>query len=163
MIFLGIDPGLNGALAFWQPATRTLEIHDMPTLELGKRRVDGYELARLLDDHAAPRLCLLEQVGARPGAGVSGMFNFGRSFGLVEGVVSAQFWPLEFVMPHVWKREMACPKEKDGARARASQLVPEQAHFWARKKDDGRAEAALLALYAERVHSNRAFPAGVAA
>lgn len=155
MIFLGIDPGLNGALAFYQPETRTLDVLDMPTLSLGKRRIDGYELARILDDRTAPRLAMIEQVGARPGAGVSGMFNFGRSFGLAEGVVCAQFWPLEYAPPHVWKREMACPKEKDGARARASQLLPEHAHNWARCKDDGRAEATLLALYAERTHRSR--------
>lgn len=159
MIFLGVDPGLSGALAFWHPETRGLDVFDMPVLELGKKRIDGYELARLVDtkcgDIRAPRLCLLEQVGARPGAGVSGMFNFGRSFGLVEGVISAQFWPLEFAMPHVWKRVMSCPKEKDGARARASQLLPEHTSHWALKKWDGRAEAALLALYAERLHRER--------
>lgn len=159
MIFLGVDPGLSGALAFWHPATRMLDVFDMPTLELGKKRIDGYELARILDtktgDMVAPKLCIIEQVAARPGAGVSGMFNFGRSFGLAEGVISAQFWPLEYAMPHVWKRVMACPKEKDGARARASQLMPEHHAQWALKKHDGRAEAALLALYAERLHRER--------
>lgn len=150
MIFLGIDPGVSGALAFYEDGA--LEVRDMPTLKLGgKSRVDAYALAQILDAKAIlPSLCIMEQVAARPGAGVSGMFNFGRSFGVVEGVVSAQFWPLEFVMPHVWKREMQCPKDKDGARARASQLLPTHAHNWLLKKHDGRAEASLLALYAER-------------
>lgn len=149
MIFLGIDPGLDGALAFWTETS--LEVIDMPTLAIGgKRRVDSYQLAQILDKRAAPRLALMEQVAARPGAGVSGMFNFGRSAGIVEGIVCAQFWPLEFVMPHVWKRDMRCPKDKDGARDRASQLLPTSTHIWPLKKHDGRAEAALIALYAER-------------
>lgn len=155
MIFLGIDPGIAGALAFYEDGV--LEVRDMPTLKLGgKSRVDAYALAQMLDGMLAPKLCVMEQVAARPGAGVSGMFNFGRSFGVVEGVIAAQFWSLDFVMPHVWKRDMHCPKDKDGARARASQLFPKHVGQWPLKKHDGRAEAALLALYAEKRFLHRA-------
>jgi len=84
------------------------------------------------------------------------MFNFGRATGILEGLIIAQFWPLESVMRHHWKREMRCPKDKDGARARASQLLPKHAHNWPLKKHDGRAEAALIALYAERRFQHRA-------
>lgn len=157
MIYIGVDPGLSGAIATWQPDIDALTVIDMPTLLLGsKRSIDAYQLAQVFDAWNAPTLAVMEQVAARPGAGVSGMFNFGRSSGIVEGLICAQFWPLDFVMPHVWKRIMECPKDKDGARARASRLLPKHAHNWPLKKHDGRAEAALLALYAERRFRSRA-------
>ena len=73
----------------------------------------------------------------------------GVNFGIVLGLVAAHFVRLETVAPAAWKRGMNCPKAKDGARARASQLLPKHAGLWSRAKDDGRAEAALLALDAE--------------
>jgi crossover junction endodeoxyribonuclease RuvC len=162
MIFLGIDPGLNGALAFYQPALRELDVIDMPTLALkrGKklrREINAIELARLLDIQCSRvTLAVIEQAQTIPGtAGIMQAFQCGQNFGIAYGALAAQFVVIETVAPALWKREMACPKAKDGARARASQLLPEHAHYWARVKDDGRAEASLLALYAQRTHLGR--------
>ena len=151
MIILGIDPGLNGALAFYDPQHDELEILDMPTLKAGtggKRIVDEDVLAREIDcrfdfvTHA-----FLESVGAMPGQGVTSMFSFGVSFGLLKGVLAANFIPRTLVRPAEWKKALRVPAAKDGARARASQLLPKHSGKWVRVKDDGRAESALLALF----------------
>lgn len=165
MIFLGCDPGLSGAVAEWWPEQRVLQVHDMPTLRVkagsNKRTLDAYELARIVDGLAQSqarhhfRLAVIEQAGARPGEGTASAHTNGRNWGVAYGVLCAQFIPVEIVAPHVWKRGMCCPKAKDGARARAKQLLPQHAHLFARVKDDGRAEAALLALYAELVWRKR--------
>lgn len=154
---LAIDPGLSGALAMLR-ADGSLEIHDMPTFALtrggkAKREIDAFSLARIIDDMTkrAPGLsAVLEQVGAMPGQGVSSMFAFGQSFGIAKGVLAANFIPTELVTPAVWKRAMGVTKDKDSSRARASQVFPRYCGEWSRVKDDGRAEAALLALYAQR-------------
>lgn len=149
---LGIDPGLSGAIALFTPATGALAVFDTPTLTLfrngkAKRDPDAVELARLIDaaghiDHA-----YVEAVGAMPGQGVSSVFAFGKVFGLALGILAANFIPHTLVTPLRWKRALSVPAEKDGARARASQLMPAHAGLWCRAKDDGRAEAALIAYY----------------
>ncbi|MGE5548417.1 MAG: hypothetical protein ACM33T_16045 [Solirubrobacterales bacterium] len=89
----------------------------------------------------------VEAVGAMPGQGVSSVFAFGKVFGLVLGILAANFIPHTLVPPQRWKRTLGVPADKDGARARASQLLPAHAGLWCRAKDDGRAEAALLAYF----------------
>lgn len=156
MIFLGCDPGLSGAVAFYCPDLATLAIHDMPTLRVkagsNKRSLDAVELARFLDVECVNRphikLALIEQAGSRPGEGTASAHTNGRNWGIAYGVLCAQFVPVEIVPPAVWKRAMKCPAAKDGARARAKQLLPRYAELFARVKDDGRAEAALIAMYA---------------
>ena len=157
MIFLGIDPGLSGALAFWEPEARWLHLFDMPTLRVtpgsNKRTLDAFALAQFMDKHCADvvvTLAIIEHAQPRPGEGTTQSHANGRNWGVAYGITTAQFVPLEVAYPHVWKRAMQCPKAKDGARARASQLLPEHVSNWQRVKDDGRAEAALLALYAEK-------------
>lgn len=158
MIFLGIDPGLSGAIAVWQPSHSRLTIHDMPTLRVkagsNKRTLDAIDLARTIDLYAnlggPVGLALIEQAGARPKEGLASAHANGRNWGIAYGILCAQFWRVETVAPQTWKRDMACPKAKDGAIARAKQLLPQHAHYFTLKKHDGRAEAALLALYAER-------------
>lgn len=159
MIFLGCDPGLSGAVALWKPEPNALAFIDMPTLRLkpgsNKRTLDALELARALDERLDLSLdkqvgcVVIEQAGSRPGEGTASAHANGRNWGVAYGILCSHFLPIEIVAPHVWKRGMNCPKAKDGARARASQLLPGHAGKWARVKDDGRAEAALLALYAE--------------
>jgi hypothetical protein len=78
------------------------------------------------------------------------------------GVIAARSIPLTLVPPVRWKRALAVPKAKDGARARASQLLPGAAHQWQLRRHDGRAEAALLALYgARQLSSSAAVPANL--
>ena len=151
---LGVDPGLNGALAFLD-AAGALEVFDMPVHRLNrggkaKREIDRYELARIVDAHGPIAHAFVEQVGAMPGQGVTSMFQFGRSLGIVEGVLSAGFVPTDYVTPRKWRSDLGVRVGKDGSRARASALMPCHAGLWTRVKDDGRAEAALIALYGQR-------------
>lgn len=158
MICIGVDPGLSGALAVFDAEARALEVFDIPTLTLArngknKREVDHYALARIVDDitgrhrHAH---AFVEQVGAMPGQGVSSVFAFGKSYGVIIGVLAAQFVPITFVNPRVWKGALKVPAAKDGARAIASALFPRETGRWTRVKDDGRAEAAMIALWGSR-------------
>ncbi len=154
-IILGIDPGLDGALAFMGPG-QNVTVHDIPTHRLkrggkAKREVDLTELARILDAGASTIAhVFLEQAGAMPGQGVTSMFAYGKVYGSILGIVAANFLPLTLVQPRRWKKAMGVPKAKDGARARASQLLPRAAGQWPLVKHDGRAEAALIALYGAR-------------
>jgi crossover junction endodeoxyribonuclease RuvC len=154
VIVCGVDPGLSGALAFYDVENGDLEVLDMPTLKAGtggKRIVDIDALATAISSRADyVSHAFIEQVGTRPGEGAVGAFSFGEGFGALKGVVVANLIPRTFVRPNVWKKALGVPAEKDGARSRASQLLPRHAHYWARVKDDGRAESALIALYGAR-------------
>ena len=144
---LGIDPGLSGALALYD-VDGSLEVIDMPTLQLKKRVVDEYALARIIDNWSGHiREVWLEQVGTRPGEGAVGAFTFGRGYGLIRGICAANFLTIIDVTPATWKRALRVPAEKDGARAAASRIFPRHAGTWSRVKDDGRAEAALIARH----------------
>lgn len=146
-MILGIDPGLGGALALYR-ADGALEIVDMPTLQLKKRVINEYALARIVDDWASSvREVWLEQVGVRPGEGAVGAFSFGRGYGVIRGICAANFLTIVDVTPQTWKRAMKIAGAKDEARAAASALFPACASQFVRKRDDGRAEAALIALY----------------
>jgi crossover junction endodeoxyribonuclease RuvC len=155
MILAGIDPGLSGAVAFLDAASgAVIDIVDMPVLALSragknKREVDAHALARLIGAHR-PGHTFIELVGAMPGQGVSSVFAFGKSFGIALGVIAALDVPYTLVAPVTWKRALGVPAAKDGARARASQLMPGAVHHWPLVKHDGRAEAALIAYYGLR-------------
>jgi len=143
----GVDPGLNGALACFDHLVGTLTIHDMPTMEVNKKRHVNAQLVEsiLSLDHAA---VFIERVGAMPGQGVSSMFSFGRSYGVVIGVAAGLQMPTTLVSPQVWQKAVRCQKGKDASRQRACEVFPAFAKLFARKKDDGRSDAALLAYYA---------------
>lgn len=158
MLVLGIDPGLSGALALYDPDGGLREVEDVPVLESRrttgkvKRSVDAYEAARLIDVWAKDiSLVIIEQVGIRPGEGAVGAFSFGDGFGLLKGICYAHFLRVELVTPQAWKRAMGVKGDKDESRARASQLLPRSAGSWNLKKHDGRAEAALIAMYGARL------------
>ena len=151
MRILGIDPGLSGALAFL--ADGALDVYDVPTVKARTRGrdVDWSEVARIVDaaghiDHA-----IIESAAAMPKQGVSSMFKFGYVCGGLRGVVAAHFIPVTYVTPRKWKGALGVPKAKDGARARASELLPAYSYLWQRVKDDGRAEAAMIALWGARM------------
>ena len=155
MIIAGIDPGLSGALAMMDARTGELRVFDMPTFSLSrggksKREIDVIGLANLIAADRHPGHAFIEQVGAMPGQGVSGVFAFGKAYGIIIGVLAARGVPMTFVNPRVWKKALGVPAAKDGARARASQLMPASAGFWPLVKHDGRAEAALIALWGIR-------------
>lgn len=159
MIILGIDPGLSGAVACLdtRQLNSSLLVFDMPTLTLSrsgkaKRRINTVKLEAIFDlDLPHPELVILEQPFAPPGQSSSSTFDTGRSFGIVEAFAATLRCRVEIVTPAAWKRHMQVPAAKDGAIARASQLMPMHARHWPLKKHDGRAEAALLALYGHRL------------
>lgn len=162
-LILGIDVGLSGALAFrWEDGE--LRVVDTPTLTIErgrktKREMDLSRLATMLEDHRDKHPgeihAYVEQVGAMPGQGVTSMFAFGKSYGVVLGALAALQVPYTLVHPAMWKRAMQVPQGKDGARQRASQLLPGSADQWPLKKDHNRAEAALIAEYGWRQLSKR--------
>jgi len=159
MILLGVDPGLLGALAFMEAGPSSLpRILDMPTLELSRsgrarREIDAHVLA----DHLSAQTighAFIEQVGPRPGEAVSAVFSFAKGYGYVIAALVTLGTPITFVSPRKWKKDLGVPASKDGARARASQLLPGAAHQWQRVKDDGRAEAALICLWGQQYLAN---------
>lgn len=147
---IGIDPGASGAVAILEAATgRLIEVWDMPSVlvqsgKSAKNRVSPEMLAAELRPWA-DAVAYVEQVGAMPGQGVSSMFAFGESLGIVRGALAGLAVPCHLVPPARWKKAMGVNAGKDGSRAKAAQLWPEQAGEFRRVKDDGRAEAALIA------------------
>ena len=160
MLICGIDPGLSGAVALMEAGPSFVpKILDMPTLALSrggknKREIDVRLLSQLIASHVPIAHAFVEQVGAMPGQGVSSVFAFGKAYGILIGVLGALGVPMTFVSPVKWKRDLGVPADKDGARARASQLLPGAADQWTRVKDSGRAESALLCLWGERYLAN---------
>lgn len=154
---IGIDPGLSGALALLSPDGELLAVADMPTAEAvkGRRRVSEAMLAQTLRDwmhvHRIGGMrvrAVIEQVHAMPKQGVSAMFSFGASYGAARGVLAGLSIPTHEMTPQKWHR--ACGLRlvghtKDASRGRAAQLFPRFAGDFSRKRDDGRAEAALIA------------------
>ena len=149
-LFCGIDPGLSGAVGFIDVAGKFVAVYDMPTLPTttGRRQIDAAELADLLREHA-PGFTLVERVGARPGEGPTGAFSFGHSFGSITAVLAALGLAHDLVQPAAWKRRAGIPPgaDKGASVAVCKRLLPEAAAHLTRAKDDGRAEALLLALH----------------
>ncbi len=155
MIVIGIDPGLNGAIATLDTAflaVKGMPVHHITRNKKNKRDIDAVTLAGdlLVAVGPGPAHVFIEQVGAMPGQGVSSVFAFGKGYGIVIGIIAALRVPVTFVPPQTWKKALGVPAGKDGARARASQLFPEAAHHWPLAKHDGHAEAALIAEYGYR-------------
>lgn len=153
MIVLGIDPGIRGAIA--QLSDDMLVIQDMPILMLqrgGKKKpqIDVHVLSDMIEV-ASPDHAFLEDAWGRPGEAPSAAFTNGRNFGAACAVLAALQVPYTVASPQRWKKALRVPAEKSGARARASQLLPQYASEWRRVKDDGRAESALIALYGRQV------------
>ena len=145
------DPGASGALAFLDLGVGKLEIIDMPTVEVkrnnkNKREISPQMLASLIAARS-PTIAIIERVGARPGEASSFAFQFGRGVGMIEGVLAALQIPTEYVTPQAWQKAVGARDGKDGNRQRAAELFPAYAGLFARKKDDGRADAALMAYW----------------
>jgi crossover junction endodeoxyribonuclease RuvC len=154
--YLGIDPGASGAIALYRPHGRVL-VRDMPTHTVTianrkARRIDAHALADIIagwNDAFAIAGAVIEQVTASPQMGVTSAFAFGEAFGMAKQAVAGCRIPVQMVRPQEWKAHFKLiGKDKDESRLRASQLLPADAQMWERKMDDGRAEAALLAIFA---------------
>jgi crossover junction endodeoxyribonuclease RuvC len=145
-MIVGIDPGMSGGIAWLDDFGRLIEVRDLPTVK-GEGLLPGALAAWLREEGRRPCHAWIERVGTRPGEGASRAFNFGRGYGQIEGVCAALGIAVSLVTPAKWKGSLRIPADKSAARARAAQLWPGLAGTFARVKDDGRAEAALIGLY----------------
>lgn len=152
MIYIGIDPGLFGAVAILDtPPGTPLDVRDTPTVTLQmsrgtRREYDVSGMAAILAPFMRLHVhVILEESQAMPGQGVRSTFTTGLGFGLWLGVLAALTLPYTRVRPAIWKRALSLGKDKERARLRAMQLFPTA--DLRRKKDHGRAEALLLAWY----------------
>ena len=157
MIAIGIDPGFTGAVAAISEDGRIV-VFDAPTVKVRSGRkthteMDPAGMVNTLKPFVF-REChvWIERVHTMPGQGIASSGRFMYGAGMWEMCVCALGIPYTFVQPERWKRAMldGMGKEKDAARLRASQLFPSMAHAFARVKDDGRAEAVLIAEYGRR-------------
>lgn len=154
-MIIAIDPGLQGAIAHLYDDGRFCCVESMPVVdgEVSEALLVG-ELRAMRDstrdEGLGDPLVVVEQVQAFPKQGRSSCFNFGTSFGIVRGVVAGLGLSLELVHPSVWKKAMKLGRDKETARAKALQLFPEASEALKRKRDEGRAEALLLALWFTR-------------
>ena len=149
---LGIDPGISGGLAIVEitdgAAPALVECIDIPVVGTGaKERVDVAAIRNFIDRHK-PIRARIERAQAMPKQGASSGFKYGRAVGAIEATVALCSIPVEIVEPSAWKRFWRLPgKDKESGRQRALQLFPAAHALLARKKDHGRAEAALIALF----------------
>lgn len=152
MRILGVDPGGSGALALLTDSGKTVKVADMPVFMVtrgksAKPELDVHGLSDLLDTWA-PEHCFFEKVGGRTDDSAMSAFNFGRITGAAEALCKVKGVRFVSVAPHVWKKAMGLVRaQKDDSRAKATNLWPTVAKDFRRVKDDGRAEAALLAEY----------------
>lgn len=157
MNFIGIDPGLDGAIAVVNAKGKVLLCADTPTLTVkrgkkNKREYQVTEMNRLLKRAAVFEpgedfAVALEQVHAMPGQGVTSMFGMGMGFGMWQGLIAARRLPLQMVSPMKWKKYFGLTKDKQASIILCQQKYPSSAQYLTLKKHDGRAEAILLAQY----------------
>lgn len=150
MIVMAIDPGLSGAIAVFD-GENLIDIVDTPVHSLvrnnkTKRQISASGLAAIFRDYK-PGHVIVEKVSAMPGQGVTSMFSFGRSYGVIEGILAAFEIPATYVMPSVWTKAIGRGLGKDASRARACELYPSHQKSFARVKDDGRADAVLIGAW----------------
>ena len=153
MIIIGIDPGINGAISIVENK-KILEVHDTPTMIDGKknkRQINGAQVTNIIKEVLNGNeevVVVVEHVNAMPGQGVTSMFNFGQSFGVIKGICAALSVPIYFVRPSKWKKHFNLIKtNKDASRTKVIEVYPDIASKLQRKKDSNRADAILIALY----------------
>lgn len=148
---IGVDPGASGAVAILDRDGDLVQVFEMPVVELVvnnkvKRRISPEMLAADLRLYVVKAtIAYVEQVNAMPGQGVTSMFAFGQSFGMVQGVLAGLGIPAQLVPPGKWKKWQNLNTSKDASRAKAAAIWPNMAGEFRRVKDDGKAEAALIA------------------
>ena len=153
MIIIGIDPGINGAISIIENK-KIIEVYDTPTMIDGKknkRQINGAQVTNIFKERLKGEkevVVVVEHVNAMPGQGVTSMFNFGQSFGVIKGICAALNLPIYFVRPAKWKKHFNLIKtNKDASRTKVIEVYPEISSKLHRKKDSNRADAILIALY----------------
>ena len=155
MLIIGIDPGISGSICFFEDG-KVIDIVEMPSMADGKknkRQVNGAQIyneisLRIKNFNKGDIRVVIEQVSAMPGQGVTSMFNFGQSFGVLKGICSAMQLPMYFVRPAKWKKYFnLINSEKDASRTKAIQIFPYISSELSKKKDANKADAILLASF----------------
>ena len=160
MLIIGIDPGISGSICFFEDG-KVLEVIEMPVMIDGKKnkkQVNGAQIYnefskkinKKQDDEVR---VVIEQVSAMPGQGVTSMFNFGQSFGILKGICSAMQLPMFFVRPAKWKKYFnLINSQKDASRTRAIEIFPYFSTQLSKKKDSNKADAILIASFYHETH-----------
>ena len=155
MLIIGIDPGINGAICFFKNG-EVKEILDIPNMAEGKknkRQINGPQIyneisKRIINIPKNEVVVIIEQVSAMPGQGVTSMFNFGQSFGVLKGICSAMQLSMHFVRPAKWKKYFNLIKtEKDASRTKVIEIFPYISSQLSRKKDSNKAYYILIASF----------------
>tara|TARA_B100001113_G_C20606319_1_gene404105 strand:- start:44 stop:538 length:495 start_codon:yes stop_codon:yes gene_type:complete len=155
MLIIGIDPGISGSICFLEEG-KIIDVLEMPTMAEGKknkRQVNGSqiynEILRRINKIEKQNIrVIIEQVSAMPGQGVTSMFNFGQSFGILKGICSAMQLPMYFVRPAKWKKYFGLiNSEKDASRTKAIEMFPYFSTYLSKKKDSNKADAILIASF----------------
>ena len=155
MLIIGIDPGISGSICFLDNG-KILDVIEMPIMTDGKKnkkQVNGSqvynEISRRIKQFEKNQIrVVIEHVSAMPGQGVTSMFNFGQSFGILKGICTAMQLPMYFVRPAKWKKYFnLLNSEKDASRTRAIEIFPYFSSQLSRKKDSNKADAILIASF----------------
>jgi len=154
MLIIGIDPGISGSICFFKDG-KILEVIEMPVMTEGKKnkkQVNGAqiynEFLKRINRKDDEIRVVIEQVSAMPGQGVTSMFNFGQSFGILKGICSAMQLPMFFVRPARWKKYFnLINSQKDASRTRAIEIFPYFSPQLSKKKDSNKADAILIASF----------------
>ena len=162
MLIIGIDPGISGSICFLEDGI-IKDVLEMPTMTEGKKnkkQVNGSqifnEISSQIKTYEKKNIkVVIEQVSAMPGQGVTSMFNFGQSFGILKGICSAMQLPIYFVRPAKWKKYFnLINSEKDASRTRAIEIFPYFSSNLSKKKDSNKADAILIASYFHETYKN---------
>ena len=159
MLIIGIDPGISGSICFFEDG-KILEVIEMPVMTEGKKnkkQVNGAqiynEFLKRINSKENEIRVVIEQVSAMPGQGVTSMFNFGQSFGILKGICSAMQLPVFFVRPARWKKYFnLINSQKDASRTRAIEIFPYFSAQLSKKKDSNKADAILIASFYYETH-----------
>ena len=155
MLIIGIDPGISGSICFFQDGV-IKDVVEMPTMIEGKKnkkQVNGSQISNEISEKIKNMdkkniKVVIEHVTAMPGQGVTSMFNFGQSFGILKGICSAMQLSIYFVRPAKWKKYFnLINSEKDASRTRAIEIFPYYSSHLSRKKDSNKADAILIASF----------------
>ena len=155
MLIIGIDPGISGSICFFKDGV-IKDVVEMPTMIEGKKnkkQVNGSQIFNEISEKIKNMdkkniKVVIEHVTAMPGQGVTSMFNFGQSFGILKGICSAMQLSVYFVRPAKWKKYFnLINSEKDASRTRAIEIFPYYSSHLSRKKDSNKADAILIASY----------------
>ena len=158
MIIFGIDPGVSGAISVLENK-KIIDIYDMPTMIDGKKnkkQVNGSQVTNIIKERLSSEkeiIVVVEHVNAMPGQGVTSMFNFGQSFGMIKGICAAMQLPIFFVRPAKWKKYFdLINTQKDASRAKVIEIFPKVSSILSKKKDANKADAILIASFFENTN-----------